>query len=266
MTKRVCRSNTDLLAFAEDEYLSELLLRRYDRPKKKGTPERVAFEWGLVVGERRLQSYLVEATGVTRWSLDGAWSNAHVVELELPEVVSGVRLVQMVPGRLDLACAELTIEKGRTKSFTLPARIDPTQFLVWGPRTVTWRELREWLDVPGGLGIFEQRAGGHLRVEDESTPVPAPCFGRFRFQQRAEDEPWLAVTWSLAVAQTGHYLTIERGTCDDAAWERATQLPSALGDCEVLSGTVRCTGKEWVETWAPVAITRPSVPARVRST
>lgn len=59
---------------------------------------------------------------------------------------------------------------------------------------------------------------------------------RLRFQKDADDEPWLAITWSLAITQTGHYFSVERGACDDRAWEHAKQLPAKLGACEVLSG------------------------------
>jgi hypothetical protein len=40
------------------------------------------------------------------------------------------------------------------------------------------------------------------------------------------------------------------GTMSDAAWAAARRLPLTLGDCTVMSGTVRCTAAKWVNRLA----------------
>jgi hypothetical protein len=245
-------TNAALLRFAEDEYLSELMLRAMTRPTAR-CPKQVTFEWGQVLDEGTFQSYMATAEGVTRWSIDGAWDKTAVVELEFPNRKRGILLAQYVPGRLELACAKLTIERGKTKRYTLPAAIDPTDYLVWGPRTVTWTQLRSWLEVPAELSLYKQAPRGNVLIDPNTygRVLVAPQFGRVRIQRTARSQPWIALSWDLSIGNVGHYFSVQRGTCDEAAWARALRLPQYLGPSTILSGTVRCTSAVWLRKWVP---------------
>ncbi len=126
---------------------------------------------------------------------------------------------------------------------------------MFGPREVTWRELVGWLEPPQGVRLFRQVPGGasHRPVDDGEmdATIRAPYFDAFRLQKDATDEAcWLWMSWMLAITTVGHYVSLRRGTLDDAAWSRVRRIPAKLGQCTVFSGTVRCTGREWVERFA----------------
>ncbi len=266
--KRVmCGSGAELIAFAEDEYLSEVMLPALTKPSKK-VPKSVTFEWGLVIpgdGAAKFQSYMVTATGVTKWSLDGAWSKTHVIEMDFAPTKKRIAMTQTIPGVLALECASLSIERGGLKRYTLPPRILADRFLVFGAREVTWTELRQWLAVPDELDMYDQTSVDTLidHAKDDEV-IKSPCFGLHKFQTAAGVEaPWISVAMMLAITTKGHYFSVHRGTCDDAAWEHAKQLPAQLGPCEVMSGTVRCTGEEWIAKWASGGQTSTTKPGRV---
>lgn len=170
-----------LRAWLEEEYLSEVLLRAMKPKPSKRAPQggTVELEWGLVVGERRLQSYQLRAQGVSRWTLEGAWEKNALVELEVPPG-EGLVLVQNVPGRLVLAAQRLEIARGPERRWTPPPRPSPTEFLVWGEREVSLEELLCWLSPPPGMRLYRQRPAGHLAVDDAelgrpSNPPPTRC-------------------------------------------------------------------------------------------
>jgi hypothetical protein len=243
----------DLLEWAEEEYLSELLLRAMKpkpgpRPPKGGTVE---WEWGLVVGDAKLQTYTAKASGVTTWSLEGDWDKNGECELvEIGDASAGIRLVQKAPGTLSLECKRIAIARGPERRYTPPAKIDPTTLLVWGPREVTWTELLKWIAPPRGVLLFEQNAKGNVRVEaaKQRKAIEPPYIDTFRLQRNASDEdPWLWVEWMLTVSKTGHYFSVTRGTLDDRSWARVQRLPEHLGPCTVLSGGVQVPGKAWLE-------------------
>lgn len=248
-------SNAQLLRYAEDEYLSEFMLRAVEPKPARATPKRVTFEWGLVVGERKMQLYSLEATGVTEWSLDGQWDKSAVVELALPKAGKGLSLAMKVPGTLRLSCAKLSVTKGAIKSYSLPPAIDPTRFLVWGDREVTWNQLREWLAIPDGHKLYDQ-TGKRLKPIDPAT-WGATIVGPYDVPTRVQDSPkdigtpWIYVMWMLSIGRKGHYFSVERGTCSDEAWAHIMRLPERLGPGNVMSGSIKCTTAVWMKKWVP---------------
>jgi len=255
----VCMTAESLLSFLEEEYLSEVMLRNM-RPRPGPTLPpggRVDFEWGLQIAEQRLAIYRVRAEGVTHWSLDGSWDRNSVVEFEsITSAVDadGITLVQRVPGRLELTCAAVSVERGPTRSFRLPAVPSPTEMLVWGEREVAWSDLLTWLDAPASIRVFER---DHVNsamspVSQLTDPIKAPCFGMYHLQRSPADQaPWVSIHWMLAFPGAGHYFTLTRGSADDQAWDRMRRLPEKLGECNVLSGTVRAGSAEWIRRWVP---------------
>jgi len=254
-------SNAQFLRYAEDEYLSEFHLRAL-KPKPRSAsssarlPESVTFEWGQVAGNGKLQAYIATATGVTRWSLDGEWDKHAVVEFGLTTTKSGISFWQKVPGLLQLDCAALTIERGGIKRYTPPPEIRPDNFLVGGPQEVTWNQLREWLGVPSDYVLHDQTGDKLTPLDPASfdTPITGPYYMPTRVQAVAtpkSEKPWLWVMWMLGIGTVGHYLSINRGTCDDASWARAVRLPQHLGPTDVMSGTVKCSSATWLEKWVP---------------
>ncbi len=251
----ILRSTAELIAWMHGEYLSELLLRAL-KPKPRGRqpPSEVCFEWGLVVPDTtKLTMYGARATGVSRWSLDGEWDKNEVISF-VPDAsgVAPIVLHQDLPGRLALECVTLDVERLPDKRWRPPRRARADQFLVWGRRPTSWRELLSWIAPPDGVRLFERLPGGkrtRALAPDELIPIiTSPFFGVFRLQRTAEDEtPWLWLSWSLAITTVGHHVAIQRGTLADADWDRVRALPGHLGDCQVISGTVRCSGAEWVE-------------------
>ena len=249
-------TNAQFLRYAEDEYLSEFHLRALTPKPSSRTPESVTFEWGLVVGDGKLQSYLVTATGVTRWSLDGAWDKHAVVEVDVTETKNGISFWQKAPGLLQLECASLSIERGGVKRYTPPPHIRPDSFLVWGPREVSWTQLREWLGVPADYVLHDQTGDKLTPLDPASldTKITGPYHVPTRVQAVTtpkSERPWLWVMWMLGAGAVGHYLSISRGTCDDASWARAVRLPEHLGPSNVMSGTVKCSSATWLEKWVP---------------
>lgn len=251
---------SEVLAWIEDEYLSELVLRKVSpRPgassaKKLPKDRVVSLEWGLVTGEPMLTTYPVRAEGVSSWTIDGAWEKNHELQiLAVEDRKAGLTLTLAAPGTLTLVCERLSIERGPQRRWSPPPRIDPDRFLVWGEREVTWDELLGWLEPPPGLELYEQRhreAHRLLTPEERAAVVRAPCFDVFRLQANATDEvPALFVSWKLAVTRVGHYFNVTRGTADDLLWARAQQLPAQLGPTSIISGTVRTTGEEWLGRW-----------------
>lgn len=250
-------TNAQFLRYAEDEYLSEFMLRAMTPKPSKATPTSVTFEWGLVVGEQKMQMYSLEATGVTEWSLAGDWDKHAVVELDLPEAAKGLSLVMKVPGTLRLSCARLSVTKGAIKSYSLPPAIDPTRFLVWGDREVTWNQLREWLAIPDEQKLYDQ-TGSRLTPIDPATwdtTIVGPYDRPTRVQDSPKDigTPWIYVMWMLSIGRKGHYFSIHRGTCSDEAWARIVRLPERLGPGNVMSGSIKCTSAVWMKKWAAKA-------------
>jgi hypothetical protein len=184
----------------------------------------------------------------------------------MPSTKTRVSLVQKIPGVLELECASLTIERGGMKRYTLPDEIHDDRFLVFGAREVSWTELRGWLAVPAQLDMFRQMATDKQidRAKDDElirSSSTSGYNGMYKFQTAAGvEEPWIYVDMMLGVGKRGHYFSVYRGTCDDAAWANAMQLPAKLGPCEVMSGAVQCTGEEWLAKWARPTVKSPVVP------
>lgn len=54
--------------------------------------------------------------------------------------------------------------------------------------------------------------------------------------------PSMFVSWMLSIGKTGHDFRITRDALTDhAQWSRVLRLPEHLGECEVLSGSIRTT-------------------------
>lgn len=245
----------DLVGWLHDEYLSELLLRKISPKPGRRLPRAgvVSLEWGLVIGETKLQIYRARADGVTTWALDGAWDKAAACELhEIEDRPAGLSLVQRAPGTLSLVCERITVERGPERRLTLPPRPDSSSLLVWGDLEVSWSDLLAWIAPPPDLRLFIQRPGRNLLLDPEraSEPIRSPTLGMFRLQRDADaEEPWLWICWALAITRVGHYFSLIRGTLDDPSWARMQRLPAHLGPCTVRSGTIRVTGEEWLERW-----------------
>jgi len=52
------------------------------------------------------------------------------------------------------------------------------------------------------------------------------------------------------ITTVGHYVSFLRATLDDEAWKRVQRIPSELGECTVDSGSIRCSGEEWMARFA----------------
>lgn len=117
---------------------------------------------------------------------------------------------------------------------------------------MTWEELLGWIAPPDGHALFRQTPAENVRVDPTTHGelIRSPYFDQFRVQRLAtDDDPWLWLGWMLAIPRVGHYVQLRRGTLDDASWARVQQLPAQLAPCTVLSGSVRCSGEEWLERW-----------------
>ena len=58
------------------------------------------------------------------------------------------------------------------------------------------------------------------------------------------------VSWMLSIGKTGHDFRITRDALTDhAQWSRVLRLPEHLGECEVLSGSIRTTADVWLRDW-----------------
>lgn len=249
-----------LVDWMQDEYLSLLLLRSMKpRPTSKPPPRETSFEWGLSgVEEGKLMPYVIHAEGVRTWSLDGEWDKTVEVSFE-PDARGDapVVLVQLVPGRLTLECDRVQVEKLPAKRYRPPPRPRDDDFLVWGESGLSWNELLGFIDPPRSLDLYQQGTDRvpHCRValEDRDTTISGPLYQMFRLQEAVEVErPWLFVSWMVGMSSTGHYFSVSRGTIDDDSWARVRRLPGLLGPCTVMSGSVRCSGDEWVKKWCGV--------------
>jgi len=238
----------------QEEYLSELLLRSL-KPKPRPRPPRsdVVFEWGLAgVEESFLQIYTVRASGVARWTLDGAWDkHAPVSFVEAVGTDAPIAIHQQIPGLLALECARVDVEAGPRRRYRPPPRPNPGEFLVRGSAEVCLAELLQWMGAPSGLRIYEQLPGAQGNREvgaaELAAPIKAPHHRTYRVQATAHDEPpWVWMRWMLAVTTAGHYVAFTRGTAGDDAWSVVRRIPEKLGECTVDSGTLRCSGPEWL--------------------
>ena len=258
-TNWVFESTKGVYAWLEDEHIAYLLVRSM-RPKPGLRAPRsgiVTFQWGDVGGEDgTITPYLVRAEGVTRWALTGEWDADAVLPLSLdaPERAPVV-LHQLVPGRLELECARVVVTRGRTRPYQRPFAAPDDSLLVFGPREVTWRQQLAWIGPPPEMKLFEQMFGGRgnrpVAATEMDAVIRSPFIAMHRLQERAEDErPWLWIQWSLTITTTGHYVSLRRGTMSDEDWARVTRVPAHLGACTVMSGTVRCSGEEWMARWA----------------
>lgn len=238
----------------QDEYLSELVLRKLSPARGARLPKVVTMEWGLVLPEEppRLALFGLRAEGVTRWSFEGEWKKDGALEVRSVTDAGGIALELGAPSTISLTCRRLTIERGPTVRYRPPPRPDPARFLVHGPRETCWAEVLGWLAPLGDLELHRQVAGaaGPL-VGDRDRPIVAPLFETFRLMAPGAAEPALFLSWSLAVTMRGHHIAVARGAADDALWSRALRLPEHLGEGEVISGTLRVPSGVWARDWAP---------------
>lgn len=248
-----------LIDWMQNEYLTQLLVRRMrPKPGRKLPRGEVTIEWGERSNDS-LQLYRLRAEKVTRWSLEGEWNENEPVEWVVdPPTDAPIALHMKVPGLLVLECGQLTVEPGKVVRYRDPTPVapDPTTFLVWGPRELTWNAVLGWIEPPAGVRLYEQMPGdkGNRLLSDEELAalIKAPCTGMYRLQAGADAErPWLWVQWGLCITVVGHYLSLQRGALDGAAWARALRLPRHLDPCTVFSGTVRCDAEEWLARWVP---------------
>jgi hypothetical protein len=260
MAPHVFTGMPQLVDWMQTEYLTELRVRAMKpKPGKKLPKGEVTLEWGERSGDDAIQLYLLRASKVTRWLLDGAWDKSQPLDWVVnPPTDAPIALHMKVPGLLVLECGQLTIEEGRLARYRdpTPPAPDPRCFVVSGPQEVTWREMLGWLEPPDGVRLFEQMSGGKgnvlLSEEKIEAVVKAPCFEMYRLQRSAEDrDPWLWIHWSLCMTVVGHYLVLRRGALDSVAWGRVLELPRRLGACTVSSGAIRCDAEEWLVKWVP---------------
>ncbi|AKF11497.1 hypothetical protein [Sandaracinus amylolyticus] len=255
MTRKTLRTTAELIAWMEGEYLSEALLRRATpKPTAKRAPRSVRLVLGLVVPEDppQLQQYTLEAHGVTRWTLDGEWdvdTPLSFPDVELPD--APVAIVIDAPGRIVLTASHVEVERGATTKYRPPPRPRSDELLVWGPREISWRDVLAAVGAPASTRIVCVRHRGGVLHEQEvegdalDARFVAPLFDRFELRT-ASGEPWASIHHMLAIGRTGFYLSITRAPgADDDRWARARRAPIELGECEVMSGSVRTTSSEW---------------------
>jgi len=156
----------------QEEYLSALLLRSMKpKPKRRPPKGEVAFEWGLLgANDDALQMYVVRASGVTRWTLDGEWDkDAEVSFVRDAEGNAPVVLHQQIPGLFALECEQITVERGPQKRYAPPPAPSDREFVVWGPTEVCLRELLDWVSPPTDVLVFELEADNRVIARPSGT-------------------------------------------------------------------------------------------------
>jgi hypothetical protein len=230
--KAIFTSTRDLVAFMEDEYLSEITLDDLAPLPSDGTPEEVRFTWWLHgVGDGKRVPYRVRARGVTTFRLDGT-RDGRAISVLPPDEAPGVHVVMEVPGRLELACAAVEIARGRAEGAPVRrAFTDYAYFTARGERRVSIADVLEALGVPPGARV--SFAGAALSDEQRCALVDAPRLGPMEIL--VSGAPSLSVFWTLAPGATGFSLSVSRGAASGEAWRRAQHLPVLLCATEVRS-------------------------------
>lgn len=229
-------TTADLVRWAEDEYLSEVVIAEVTPKPGKRSPTTVTFTWWLHAGLARIP-YKVEATGVTEWSLDGKRDEELAIgwfTLDGP----GVAFAMQVPGTLTLRCEKLTATRGRKLKAAFERRplADYTYFHTHGERTVTRADTLAALGIAGATIKKQARYADDVMVGDRRI-----------------------IEISIYEEPQGHHFNIIRRDATDEEWARAIELPKHLGPSRVgAAWNFEGSDRQWLQ-----AVIRPA-PARAQ--
>lgn len=103
-----------LIAWMQDEYLSELTLEALKITPPKGPPQQVEFVWRLHgLGNGQTQPYRVVATGVRRFEQVGSIGAGEVSFADVDLDAARVVIAMAAPCRIALTCDQVVVSRGR---------------------------------------------------------------------------------------------------------------------------------------------------------
>jgi hypothetical protein len=238
-------STRELVAWMQDEYLSEIVLEILSPRPTSGECQplsEVSFTWWLHGGGRRVP-YRVVARDVRVWSFEGQLGDGAISIPPPEDDASSMRLVMEVPpGRLVLECESVAITRGRAER-TLQKRpfIDYTYFSVSGADDLSPVQLLEVLGAPSGARVV---TGGSAEL------LTLPAVGRVEVQVDHVD--WVVVFRAVHRGEPGYWMSVSRASASDDDWHRAQALPrhvrcTRVGSAWEFDGTP----SEWLELIDP---------------